>query len=196
MKPVKLGVLSALTASVCCVGPALLALLGLGGLGAAAFIGRYHWWLIGAAITLLAFGWRNYLREGRRCRTEACTMAQGKTARAILIVASVIVATFVGLNVYTYAGQRRSALERSAALEGAALTAVAIPVKGMSCWSCELTVESSLKELPGVQHIEASVKEQTAYVTYDPQRIALDALVAAINGTGFRAESPSEAARP
>ena len=196
MKPGKLGILSVLTASMCCLGPALLALVGLGGLGVGAFLGRYHWWFIGAAITLLAFGWRNALREARRCRTEACATSQGRTTRLVLTVASAVIAVVVGLNVYTYAGQYRSALGRPGAPEHAALTAVVIPVKGMTCWSCELTVESSLKGLPGVHSVEANVNEQAAHVSYDPTQVGLEALMAAINRTGFRAEHPNEAAQP
>lgn len=42
MTPDRLGILSALFASVCCLGPVLLVVLGLGSLGLGAFLGRYH----------------------------------------------------------------------------------------------------------------------------------------------------------
>jgi len=196
MKAAKLGILSVLTASMCCLGPALLALVGLGSLGVGAFLGRYHWWFIGAAITLLAFSWRNALREAHRCRTEACATTQGKTTRLVLTVASGVIAVVVGLNVYTYASQHQRTPAWVATSEHAALTAVVIPVKGMTCWSCELTVESSLKGLPGVHSVEANVNEQAAHVSYDPTQVGLEALMAAINRTGFRAEHPNEAAQP
>ncbi len=191
MKPGKLGMLSALVASVCCLGPLLLVLLGLGSLGFGAVIGRYHWWFIGAAIVLLAYAWQSYLKEARRCRTESCKMAQGKTTRTVLILASLIVGTFVGLNVYTYASQHGSMREPGAASVSTALTSVVIPVEGMTCFTCELTVESSLKGLPGVQQVDAKVNEQAAHVHYDPSQIGLDALITAINKTGFKATQPS-----
>ena len=72
-----------------------------------------------------------------------------------------------------------------------ALTSVVIPVKGMTCFTCELTVESSLKGLPGVEQVDAKVNIQAAHVRYDPTRIELDALIAAINQTGFEASRPS-----
>ena len=190
MKPQKLGILSALVASACCLGPLLLVLLGLGSLGFGAVLGRFHWWFIGAAIALLVFAWRSYLKEARRCRTEACEMAQGKTTRTALILASVVVATFVGLNVYTYAAQRRGIPEPRASSISAALTSVVIQVEGMTCFTCELTVESSLKGLPGVQQVDAKVNEQAAHVWYDPKRVHFDAIISAINKTGFKATSP------
>jgi len=72
-----------------------LVVLGLGSLGFGSLIGRYHWWFIGAAITLLAYAWRSYMKEARRCRAASCEMAQGKFTRTILVLASIVVATFV-----------------------------------------------------------------------------------------------------
>ena len=98
MKPAHLGLLSALTASLCCLGPMLLALLGLGSLGIGAIFGRYSWWFILAAIGILVFAWRRYLQEASRCRAAHCETAQGKMTGAVLIFASVVVAIFVGVH--------------------------------------------------------------------------------------------------
>jgi len=190
MKADRLGILSALFASVCCLGPVLLVLLGLGSLGFGALIGRYHWWFIGAAIALLAVAWRSYLKEARRCKTASCEMARGKTTRTVLLLASVVVAVFVGLNLYTYASQTRHTSSLGTAPRPGQLASVVIPVEGMTCFTCELTVESSLKRLPGVQSAEAKVNEGMAYVEYEPARVSLDALIAAINKTGYKAKRP------
>jgi copper chaperone CopZ len=106
------------------------------------------------------------------------------------------VATFVGLNVYTYASQHRQTPEPHVASATNELTSVTIPVEGMTCFTCELTVESSLKDLPGVQQVDAKVNEQAAHVRYDPSRVGLEALIAAITQTGFQAKPPNETAQP
>lgn len=196
MKPGKVGMLSALVASVCCLGPLLLVLLGLGSLGFGAALGRYHWWFIGAAIALLIYAWRTYLNEARRCRTEACEMVQGKTTRTTLLLASILVVVFVSLNVYTYASQSGQAPEPPIASVKGGLTSVVIPVEGMTCFTCELTVELSLKDLPGVQQVDARVNERAAHVSYDPSQIGLEALITAINQTGFQAQLSKEGAQP
>lgn len=190
MKAEKLGILSALLASLCCLGPLVLVLVGLGTLGLGAFFGRYHWWFILAAIGLLTFAWRSYLKEKRRCDSARCEMAQGKTTKWTLTLASTVVAVFVGLNLYTYASQSRTGARPTPGSSGH-LSAVTIPVEGMTCFTCELTVESSLKRLPGVQDADAKVTEQAAYVRYDSGRVSLDELIAAINKTGYKAARPS-----
>jgi len=186
-----MGVLSALVASVCCVGPLLLILLGLGSLGLGAFFGRYHWWFILAAIGLLAFAWRAYLKERGRCQAARCEMAQGKTAQWTLTLATLVVVLFVGLNLYTYMSQSWASPSRQAQGTGK-FASVVIPVEGMTCFTCELTVESSLKRLPGVQSADARVNDKAAYVSYDPIQVRPEDLVAAINKTGYRASAPKE----
>lgn len=189
MKADKLGILSALFASVCCVTPLILVLLGLGSLGIGAVLGRFHWWFLGAALILLTTAWRRYVQERRRCATERCEMASGTPTRWTLLVASFVVAVFAGLNVYTFASQRQQTVSVPGGLSATA-TEVIIPVEGMTCLTCELTVESSLKKLPGVERADARVAEQAAYVQYDPAQVRLDEIVEAINKTGYRARSP------
>lgn len=192
MKAARLGILSALTASVCCLGPILLVLAGLGGLGFGALIGRYHWWFIGAAMALLIYAWRSHLKETHRCKAASCEMARGQTTRTVLTLASVVVAVFVGLNLATYASQSRPTAHHAARSTQGQLTSVMIPIEGMTCFTCELTVESSVKNLPGVRSVDAKVKESAAYVQYDPARVKLEDLVAVINKTGYKASRPKD----
>jgi copper chaperone CopZ len=192
MKAARLGILSALTASVCCLGPVLLALAGLGSLGFGALIGRSHWWFIGAAIALLTYAWRSYLKDAGRCRAARCEMAGGRRTQIALLLASMVVAVFVGLNLYTYASQTHQATPLGTALRSGPLASLVIPVEGMTCFTCELTVESSLKGLPGVRSVDANVTDAAAYVQYDPAQVSLDELVAAINKTGYRASRPKD----
>ncbi len=183
MKAKNLGILSALTASACCVGPLLLILLGLGGLGLGAVIGKYHWYLIAMAAALLSLGWYLYLKEKKSCEKEACEMKNKGVTRNILILASAVVLGFAGLNVYTYAGGDRQINAQTG-------TQITIPVKGMTCATCELSVNSAVKKLPGVFDVKASAKNQTALVSYDPDKTSLDEIISAINKTGYKAEKP------
>ena len=94
MKAWTLGLLSALTASACCLGPGVLALLGLGSLGLGATVGRYHHWFLGAAVVLLAVAWQRFFREAARCRTAGCRMARGGLSGFALLIASLVVLFF------------------------------------------------------------------------------------------------------
>lgn len=188
MKAHRLGVLSGVVASVCCLGPPLLILLGLGTLGLGSFFGKYHWYFILAGMFLLSIAWGSYFKEKRRCTTEGCKMIKEGTTKSILLLATVIVAVFVGLNVYTYArGQGDTTLSTQAEEKQ-----ITIPVTGMSCFTCELSVQNALGRLKGVKSSKASAKEGNVAVLYDPNQVMVKDLVATINKTGYNASFPKE----
>lgn len=184
MRAKGLGVLSALTASICCLGPLLLIALGLGSLGLGASLGRYHWYFILAAGLLLGLGWHGYFKEKKSCESAHCQMQGKNMTRTVLTIATLVVLTFAGLNVYTYAkGISKESLSNSD-------VQVSITVKGMTCFTCEITVQQAVKKLPGVTQIKASAKEGAALVSYDPEKTSLDQIIEAINKTGYEARKP------
>ena len=187
MKAQRLGILSGVVASVCCLGPPLLILLGLGSLGLGSFFGKSHWYFILAGTVLLGFAWRSYLKEKRRCTTEGCKMVKGGTTHFILLLATMIVALFFGLNLYTYARSQNVALVSKTG-EGK----ITIPVEGMSCFTCELSVQSALGRLQGVKSSKASAREGNVAVVYEPGKVTVREMVQTINKTGYRASFPKE----
>lgn len=100
MKAVKLGALSALIASACCLGPAALVAVGLGGLGLGVLFARFAGVLAGAGVVLLLVGWRAYLAERRWCAKTQCQMP-GRTATLVTLgAASAIVAGFALMHLW------------------------------------------------------------------------------------------------
>jgi len=65
----------------------------------------------------------------------------------------------------------------------------------MTCLTCELTIESIVKRLQGIQYADARVTDQMVSVRYDPTQISVDDIVEAINKTGYRARSPEGGSR-
>jgi P-type Cu+ transporter len=65
-----------------------------------------------------------------------------------------------------------------------------LPIEGMTCSSCAGRVEKSLNKLEGV---EATVNFATerATVDFDPERVAPEALVEAVEGVGYSAALPA-----
>ena len=91
------GVLAALLASVCCLGPLVLVALGLSGawLGNVWVLEPYRPFFIGAAVlALLVAGWRIF-RPATECEPDAACAAQ-KT-RTVSKILFVIVAALVGV---------------------------------------------------------------------------------------------------
>lgn len=189
MKSAKLGIISAFIASLCCLGPLLLVLAGLGSLGIGAFIGTYHWYFILLAIGIIFYAWRGYFKEKKACNLKGCQMENKRITLISLIISSSIIGIFLTLNLHTYTVQKGYKNEQSAAASRDT-NKVVIPVEGMSCFTCEITIQSALKKIDGVISVNASARKGEAEVIFDEQRSSIDELVKAINKTGFKASLP------
>ena len=98
---VKSGVVSffsALAASLCCMLPLAVILLGLGSGAFMATTMKYRGILLPAGVGGVALGYFFYFREQRRCRTLACQMVGAKLNLTLLIFATVVVATAIILD--------------------------------------------------------------------------------------------------
>lgn len=60
-------------------------------------------------------------------------------------------------------------------------------LRGLTCQSCVAAVEDSLLSTPGVQNASVSLHSLSACVTFDPQRVNQERLIAAVEQTGFEA---------
>ncbi len=60
-----------------------------------------------------------------------------------------------------------------------------LPITGMTCSSCVVTVERGLQGVPGVEQVHVNFSLGKAHVVYDPARADAHTLVAAIRQTGY-----------
>ncbi len=190
MKAKQAGVLSALLASICCVGPLLLVAVGLG--SGAGFVGRYHWLFLIGGIAVLTWAWAKYLREKTVCDCEHKTMRERRSGMFTLLIATVIVLGFGSLNIsrYMFASAPPSAQAKAQGTNS--LSRVVIPVEGMSCATCEIPVRHALRRIDGVKSTHVSAATKSATVDYEAAKTNPEQFVAAINSTGYRASLPNE----
>src|SRR5947199_2477569 len=184
------GTLSVLLASICCVGPLLLIAVGLG--AGAAVISRYHWLFIAAAVVVLALAWTKYFREKTRCACKDKTMQGRRRGTVPLLIATVVVLGFVGMNTSRYSFARTPASAQAQPPLASRMNRIVIPVEGMTCATCEVGVRYALKSVNGVESARVNAATKTATVDYDPSKTNPEKLVTAINSTGYRA-TPHEA---
>jgi Cu+-exporting ATPase len=77
---------------------------------------------------------------------------------------------------------------------GVAQTSVEIPITGMTCANCAMTIERTLKKkVPGVVDASVNFASERARVDYIPSVASVDDLIAAIKGAGYGAIRPDEA---
>jgi hypothetical protein len=87
-------------ASVCCLLPLTVIVLGLGSGAFMATTMQYRWLLVPAGIVGIVAGFVLYIRERRRCNALACRMAGSRITLALLIGATLVVTAAVVLDRY------------------------------------------------------------------------------------------------
>jgi mercuric ion transport protein len=85
-------------ASLCCLLPLAVIVLGLGSGAFMATTMQYRWLLVPAGIVGIITGFALYARERRRCDALACRMAGSRITFALLILASLVVVTAIVLD--------------------------------------------------------------------------------------------------
>lgn len=84
-----------------------------------------------------------------------------------------------------------SLVGQSTATVGLPVTAevktVRLKVAGMTCGGCVVGARTVLTRLPGVTKAQVSYEKQEAVVTYDPAKVTVEQMVAAIKTLGYTA---------
>jgi len=79
----------------------------------------------------------------------------------------------------------------------AAIERVELPVTGMTCANCAMTIERTLKrKVPGVLQATVNFATERASVDFDPQAVTIDTLIAAIRKAGYDALPPADETDP
>jgi len=91
---------SAIVASLCCLLPLAVVLLGLGSGAFMMVTMQYRTIFLPIGVIGVALGYYLYFREKRRCTTPGCAFAGGKINLALLFFATVIVAGALVLDIF------------------------------------------------------------------------------------------------
>jgi mercuric ion transport protein len=186
------AVVAALAASACCIGPLVLAVLGLGGAASALALAPYRPWLLGASFLLLgAAFYLTYRRPAACAPDEACAVPRLRQGRLLLWLATLVV-------LLAAASPLLSSRPAGSSAPEAAPVKTALAIQGMSCGACVSRVNLQLKKTRGVTAYEVSLEKGTAEVAYDPALTGPAAIAASVSETGFRAavKDPEETRMP
>ncbi len=193
----KIGVVgaigAALLASVCCIGPVVLAGLGIGAVAAAQSFAPYRPWFLAITVVFLGLGFYFAYHRPKQaaCEGEVCeTPRIARWGRPLLWLATVMVAALVTFPYYY--GSLRAALDKpqqptSAAVQPVQLSTVELNVNGMTCSGCAVSVRNALLETPGVTSASVEREAGRATVQYDPAKASTAQLIEAVNKAGFKA---------
>lgn len=61
-----------------------------------------------------------------------------------------------------------------------------IPIVGMHCASCTVTIEKEVKKLPGVKKASVNYSTEKAYVEFEPEAVRTEQILGAIKSAGYK----------
>ncbi len=182
---------AAVLASACCLGPAILLALGIGGLGFASALEPFRPWFL--ALTALFLGGAFYLayRPQPACAADAsCTPASRRRMRIVVWLAAILA---LGAAAYPHLAGARAQRQLSAQPMGetAAKThEVELIVRGMTCSACATHIQESLEAVPGVEEAAVRYPEGDATVRLSGA-VSPDRLIEAVQEAGYDASVTS-----
>lgn len=198
------AVVAAILASACCIGPAVLAFVGLGGAASAFVLAPYRSFLMALAFVLLGVAF--YVAH-HRSRANCCVDGRGpeastsRSTKSLLWLATLFVALLAGSSLFIGGAVRspesRGDVATAKGSSGGAISSqtTTLEIRGMTCGGCVARVEERLARVPGVVGYEVSLENNEARVSYDPAATTPEVIVAAVAETGFGASLKSLAAR-
>ena len=177
------AVLTGFLASLCCLGPLLLAGLGLGSVSAFVFFESYRTLFLLATLALLGLGFYGRYQQTR----SSCDCESGprRPTRGLWFMGSLaLVLAGAPLLLSVLPALAQSPNPAPATGEQSHVTLL---IEGMSCSGCAGGIADQLKQLKGVTDATVSFEKKTAEVTYDKNQIKPQDLIDAIKKLGYTA---------
>lgn len=182
--PIIGGVITAIVASLCCIGPVIVALIGIGSIGAFSVFETYRPYLIGLTVAILGLAfYLTYRKREVKCEDGTCKVeSAGKWNKVAVWFVTFIAAVVIA---FPYLGVAPSS-SMNAAVQGKAI--VTLSIEGMYCEACAKGIEGSLASIKGVRKANVEYEQGRAVVEYDPAIVQPQAFVDRINKSGFTAK--------
>lgn len=184
--PIGAALLAALAASSCCLGPVLLAALGLGGAGLFAGIAAYRPYMLAVTTAFLGVGFYLSYRKPKVVQGDACGCdARKRRMPRWLLWAATFITILVAVSPLLLA--KVSASSSTAPSASETLATATVKVGGIDCEACATPIREALATAGGFNDLKLDVPSKIVTVTYEPGPGRPDVYVKAIDDLGYEA---------
>ena len=186
------SILAAITASLCCIGPLVAVLLGASGFAASAVFEKWRPVFLGVTFALLALAWYSTYRKPKAACKEGsicATKPVSKWNKVILWFATGVVLVTAAFPSLSSAILRGTQSNAPVVVTDANTAVLKVKIPSMDCAACALNIQSVLQKQAGVQQAQVTFDTKEAVVQYDATKLSPEKIIAAIDKTGFKAET-------
>lgn len=185
------AITTGLLASVCCIGPILLAVLGIGGAGLLVKFEPYRPYFMGFTVLLLGAGFYfAYFRKPVVAEGDVdecgCEQPQKKQWGKVMLWIATVVAIVAMASPYllsTFSSGSFTTANASKAKRD--VKKVTLKIKGMTCGGCVANVKRELAKVKGILSAKVTYKPQQATIQYDAKQATPKDFLWAIRKAGY-----------
>ena len=188
------GLLTAITASLCCITPVLALIAGTSGIASTfSWIEPFRPYLIGLTILVLGFAWYQKLKPQKEIDCECETDEKPKFIQSRKFLGIVTVFVIVILAFPYYSGIFYPNTEKQIILvDKSDIKTTEFKISGMTCASCEKHVNHEVNKLNGIVNSKASYENGNAIVEFYKTKTNETEIEKAINSTGYKVTDKKE----
>jgi mercuric ion transport protein len=195
------GLLTAITASLCCITPILALIAGTSGIASTfSWIEPFRPYLIGLTILVLGFAWYHKLKPKNEidceCETDNLTATkpgnpkfiQSKIFLGIVTVFAVIMLAFPYYSGVFYPNTEKQII----VVDKLNIQSTEFKISGMTCASCEEHVNHEVNKLNGIVTSKVSYENGNAIIEFDSTKTNETDITKVINSTGYKVTNKKE----
>lgn len=188
------GLLTAITASLCCITPVLALIAGTSGIASTfSWIEPFRPYLIGLTILVLGFSWYQKLKPQKEIDCECETDEKPKFIQSRKFLGIVTVFVIVILAFPYYSGIFYPNTEKQIILvDKSDINTTEFKISGMTCASCEEHVNHEVNKLNGIVNSTVSYENGNAIVEFEKTKTNETEIEKAINSTGYQVTDKKE----
>jgi len=183
------GLLTAFAASLCCITPVLALFSGATGIASTfSWMEPFRPYLIGLTIMALGFAWYQKLKPKKAamdcdCEEDKPSFWQSKSFLGIVTVLAFLLMAFPS---YSKIFFPRTPETQVIVVDKSNIQQLKLSVSGMDCQACTQTINLALSKVPGVLEYSTDYKDGSSLVKFDHSKTGDQAIVNAINETGYK----------
>ena len=189
-----ISVITAITASLCCITPVLALIAGTSGIASTfSWLEPFRPYLIGFTVLVIGFAWYQKLKSRNEIDCECETDEKPKFMQSKTFLAIVTVFAIVMLAFPYYSGIFYSNMEKQIVIvDKSDIKTTEFKINGMTCASCEEHVNHEVNKLNGILNSKASYESGNAIVEFDKTKTNETEIEKAINSTGYKVTGKKE----
>jgi mercuric ion transport protein len=182
-----LGLLTAISASLCCITPLLALLAGTSGLSSSfSWLDPLRPYLIGLTVLVLGFAWYQKLKSQKQVDCNCDTTEKTPFIQTKIFLATMTVFTGLMLAFPTYDHVFFQKTENKTIITNRLKIQTAeFKINGMTCSACEEHLNQEVNKLDGIVISTASYENENAIVEFDSSKTNIAEIEKAINETAY-----------